>query len=626
MEFGSAFDLPISPKIVKPISVRSITDAIVELVTNSDDGYNRPHESTNREGQIEIYVERIKGGKCKKLVVKDFAEGMSREQLQKAITFGEEASGFEIGRSVRGLFGRGLKEAILALGEGEINTIHDGVLDGARIWLDPNRRSKCSLLRSPLPATDEIRKEVGIEQGNGTKITISVTNEEMVCPDYKTLKRQVRNHYTLRDINMSEQRKVILTLQSGADRSSIPISYSPPEGKIVWDETVNLPGFGDNISIRVWESSAELETPRHNPFGEAGLLIKTKGAILDNQLFRYENEGAACYYFGEIFCEGIAERVRAGDFGLIDPARAGLNWRRHAFCQALQSEIESTLAPLIDKKKGELEAKPPTEVLPRTKKMLYDMCRLLNRLANRELAELSSTDGEGDEKLDEKIHELIIKPDTANIQPNTPRVFSIYAPQDILGQSAVRNEVKVESDNPNIQVLDPTVTLRPHPDPEYSYLHYGRFRVVGSVWKEEAWITCTLGNHEAVALARVAPPGKRPPKGKLKGPKGGFFSGIVPDESENPMQRVFYAADTGKVLIYIRFPVVAKYLGPGLKGSESPEGGAMLAELVGEAFCKAMARKAIDAGKYFNEIEGFNAAVNDFQRKCLHQIHAIMKR
>ncbi len=112
-------------------------------------------------------------------MVKDFAEGMSREQLQKAITFGEEASGFETGRSVRGLFGRGLKEAIIALGEGEITTIQEGMLDGARIWSDPNRRSKCSLLISPLPATDEIRKEVGIEQGNGTKITITVTNEEM---------------------------------------------------------------------------------------------------------------------------------------------------------------------------------------------------------------------------------------------------------------------------------------------------------------------------------------------------------------------------------------------------------------------------------------------------------------
>jgi hypothetical protein len=453
----------------------------------------------------------------------------------------------------------------------------------------------------------------------------------MICPDYKTLKRQARNHYALRDINMSEQRKVNLTLQSGTDRSSIPISYSPPEGKIVWDKTLNLPEFRDKISIRIWESSKELETPRHNPFGEAGLLIKTKGAILDNQLFRYENEGAACYYFGEIFCEGIAERVKAGDFGLIDPARTGLSWRRHPFCQALQSEIEKTLAPFIDKKKGELEAKPPTEVLPRTKKMLYDMCRLLNRLAQRELAELPTTNGEGDEKPDEEIHELFIKPDTANIQPNTPRVFSVYAPQDILRQSAVRNEVQVESDNPNIQVLDPTVTLRPHPDPEYSYLHYGRFRVVGSVWKEEAYITCTLGNHEAIALVRVAPPGKRGPKRPLTGPKGGFFSGIEPDDSENPPQRVFYKADTRKVLIYTRFPVVAKYLGLSLERSESPEGGAMLAELVGEAFFRAMARKAIDAGKYFDEIDGFNTAVNNLQRKYLHLLyaipfHAIMKR
>lgn len=56
----------------------------------------------------------------------------------------------------------------------------------------------------------------------------------------------------------------------------------------------------------------------------------------------------------------------------------------------------------------------------------------------------------------------------------------------------------------------------------------------------------------------------------------------------------------------------------------------MLAELVGEAFCREMAQKGIDATKYIlmpgAESAGFNAVINELQRKYLHHIHAIMKR
>jgi len=625
-EFGASFPMPIAPRVAKQFrTVRSIADAILELVTNSDDSYNRLHKLAELGGVIEVYVERLKGGKCKKLVVTDFAEGMDREQLQKAITFGEDSSRFsEAGRSVRGLFGRGLKEAIIALGEGEITTIHNGMLDVAKIWRDPGSWARCSLITNPMSATQENRKEIAIEQGNGTRVAITVTNEEVNCPDYETLKQQLTNHYALRDINMSDQRKVIFTLQSETRKSSIPIHYISPEAKCLCEKTVKLPKFGDSFSIKVLESAKELQSPRHNPFGKAGLLIKTEGTILDNQLFRYENERAACYFYGEVFCRGIADRLRAGDFGLIDLNRLGLNWRHDPYCQTLQSKIEEVLAPYIERKKGELEKIPPTGLSPRTKRMLDDICHLLNTMAKKELSEVLPTDGDGDEKPSPIIDKLMVKPEAANLEIDTPRFFSVYAPQDILGQSLVRNDVEVESDNPNIEVLDALVKLSPHR--EYPHLYYGRFRCIGRLWGEEAWITCTLGTHEAVALVRVAPLGERRKRRTLAGQKGGFFSSIESDETENPMQRVSYDSDTGRVKIYIKFPAVRKYLGPGLEGSESPAGSTMLAELVGEAFCKEVARRDIEAGKYFSEIDGFNTAVNDLQRKYLHKIHDLVKR
>ena len=120
-------DLPTDSRIQIQLSygtIRYLYDAVVELVTNSDDSYKRLEEEGNStKGEIKIRVRRLKGGRCDILEVIDVAEGMDKEQLKKALKFAGEASGFEEGKSVRGLFGRGLKEATLALGKGEIYTI-----------------------------------------------------------------------------------------------------------------------------------------------------------------------------------------------------------------------------------------------------------------------------------------------------------------------------------------------------------------------------------------------------------------------------------------------------------------------------------------------------------------------
>ncbi len=135
-----AKELPINSRIVEQLAkatVKNIADGIVELVTNCDDSYKRLEgKGQVTSGEMEICVNRKKGGACENLKVKDYAEGMTKEELQEAIVFGGETSGFEKGRSVRGLFGRGLKETIIALGEGEIKTIKNGKLCRTKLWFD----------------------------------------------------------------------------------------------------------------------------------------------------------------------------------------------------------------------------------------------------------------------------------------------------------------------------------------------------------------------------------------------------------------------------------------------------------------------------------------------------------
>jgi len=91
--------LPIDPRFAIQTSygtIRYLIDAVVELVTNSDDSYKRlEQEGKEVEGKIIIQTRRLKHSKCEKLEAIDFAEGMDKEQLKKALKFAGEASGFE---------------------------------------------------------------------------------------------------------------------------------------------------------------------------------------------------------------------------------------------------------------------------------------------------------------------------------------------------------------------------------------------------------------------------------------------------------------------------------------------------------------------------------------------------
>jgi hypothetical protein len=359
-----------------------------------------------------------------------------------------------------------------------------------------------------------------------------------------------------------------------------------------------------------------LDSPRNNPYGLSGILIKTNGAILDNELFRFDNDPAAFYFFGHAICNGLEKRLREGETDIIDLNRAGLEWR-HEYCQALSREIEKTLEPLILEKRKALEKKPEKEVKKTTKKMLRKLCSLLNKIAKEELAEEIVLPEPTPE-----ITRLEIKPEIANIQIDKPRVFSIYAPENIIRAEGQKAHIK--SDNFDIKPLATEVYLEKHT--KYTNIWYRYFKIVGVKEDTEGNIEVKLGTEIAKARVKVAPP-KEKKKGKLSTRKGGFISEIVPDESPIPSQRVVYT--NGIIKIYIKFPSVSKFIGSGLDKIETPEGRILLAELVGEAFCKELARQGMETGKYQKAptpdgaIDSFNAAINDLQKKHLHRIHEI---
>ena len=111
-------------------TIKGPFQAIVELVTNSEDSYIR----MGNFGDLGIFVKSVPG-RGDVLGVVDSAEGMDRGQLDAAIVFGKRGSGQKQGSGIRGYFGRGLKESILGLGEGEVFSVRNGILSHVRIFV-----------------------------------------------------------------------------------------------------------------------------------------------------------------------------------------------------------------------------------------------------------------------------------------------------------------------------------------------------------------------------------------------------------------------------------------------------------------------------------------------------------
>jgi hypothetical protein len=610
-------DLPINIRIVEQLSkatVKTVADGIVELVTNSDDSYRRLEEKNQPvSGAIDIHVSRKKGGVCHSLSVQDFAEGMAKEELEKALEFGGETSGFLKGKTVRGFFGRGLKETILAMGEGEIISVQQGRLCKTRLWFD-RKASK------PQYDDEMLNNVESTMNPDGTEIRIRVTNDKQKVAEFKIFSEQLTRHYSLRDINGSKNRNITLHFEDMKRRQvhNGKISFSYPNSTKVLEKELKMSVHGDLIKLTLQESALPLDSPRNSPYGLAGILIKTRGAILDNKLFKFENESAALFFFGEAICEGLEDRLRKGESELIDFNRGGLEWS-HEYCKILETEIEKAIEPFISAKKKALEKPPEKEIREPTKKMLRKLCSLLNELARKELEDIDELPVDPEPT----ISDLILKPEWVNVQEDRPRTMSVYAPLEIVQTSG--DKVNLESDTASIQPQVNEVKLEKHPKyPETMY--YSHFKIVGSVENAEGVITATLGDRKATARVRVSPPKNRE-KGEPTGSKSGFITDIKPDEEESPTQRTYYDKNTGVIRIFVKFPSVAGILGSALEGAETPEGKILLSELVGEAFCRELARRKVEFNPPIpgSEIDAYNDEVNKVQRRILVVIQQIVR-
>lgn len=313
--------------------------ALVELITNCDDAYNKlPPESVRDSCSIEISVSE--DGPAAYLTISDRAVGMDGSRMDLAL--GSYTSATSTGAD-RGYFGRGLKDGILALGDGEVVSVVNGSVH--RAWLGIRGGQPYYEAQHP---TDTPQSHGGAPAPSGTTVRIHVNRPDVLPPTYRNLERQIPHHFMLRGILSNPARHIYLSelSQDGEVIRRKRLRYEFPAGRLVLDNSLLLRRLEIPYRVIVYEADRTLSTPRQSgPYAESGILITDGNAILDNTLGMFDADPDAVSLFGRLECPHLNKLMRDNE-PIVQATRHGLMWD-HEVARELRLTLDERLEPLV---------------------------------------------------------------------------------------------------------------------------------------------------------------------------------------------------------------------------------------------------------------------------------------
>jgi hypothetical protein len=251
--------------------------------------------------------------------------------------------------------------------------------------------------------TTALRRQLGITEGTGTLVTLTVTSEIATVQQHETLREQLGKMVVLRDILSSDDRQIVLI---DLNQSRKDVVRAPEiNGHEVRKDRFPIPGYPSaEAKLVIKRASCRLQNspPR---FREGGILVKSRHAIHQATLFapELEHDSHAAWFFGRLTCEEI-ERLW-NDFDdrfekglkptpenprpVIDPMRKEGLSREHPFVKALFGEALKRLRPLVEEERKREEHSQA--------KIESNTTRQRLRLLEREAAKFMSRYQEEDE-------------------------------------------------------------------------------------------------------------------------------------------------------------------------------------------------------------------------------------
>lgn len=346
-----------------------LINALIELVTNADDSYERM--GAKGLNDIRIKINRS----ARRITVEDDGEGMSRDDLERRLTtIGGSTSEFGVHDGVRGFFGRGAK---------------DVPIFGATTWSSV-RGGKRTELTIKLHGRDKAAWESedwgsAPSTEHGTSVTIRL-KPEVSIPRHPNLLERLGRHFALRPILLDRHRN--LTLSDGTLTQRIV--FEQPRGrKNLGDSEVELTGFnGVTAIVRLFEleDSAVDSLPRE--YYRYSLLVRSARAAYEiwpgGQFARHPHATFLQRLCGEVEIPALnnlmRERDKAGLSPIVTRGRRGLErGSNHEFAAALDDAIESVIAPQIERMQREARLSTVDATSPESRKMLDQLAAELAR-------------------------------------------------------------------------------------------------------------------------------------------------------------------------------------------------------------------------------------------------------
>lgn len=197
---------------------RSHGRGIAEYISNSDDSYRRLKQF--REQRIEVEIHSKRGRHIDKLVIRDFAEGMSYDDLEnKFFRYFESASGREHGELVTGRFGTGGKAyAIMNFEHCWITSTKDGLESKAWFKWDSERKR---IVRDYNAGGYKNRK---VKNGNGT--IVELEHSLKVNQDLMELVASLEKLPRIRHVIKNQE--VTIRLCKKREKVDFALKYSEP--------------------------------------------------------------------------------------------------------------------------------------------------------------------------------------------------------------------------------------------------------------------------------------------------------------------------------------------------------------------------------------------------------------
>lgn len=478
-------------------AIRSVVDALVELITNSDDAYRA--NGDDKSGILVAVTRRRKAGSCE-IIVKDRAGGMSKEDMeQKILKYGA----FSAAEKSRGFMGRGAKD-IAALGPASFESIRSGKY--SCVDISPEFRTRTM---KPIPAREEHYKDFGVKPGKGgLKVSLEV-NKSYTIPRHDSLCRDLQRHYALRDIVRHREIKVADT-NSGEQAS---LRYMPPEGHLVVDKTHSFPAPYEAATAKLQIFLATKELPSEL---QEGVLVCDDHAI--HQVTRFsvdlDQDSVAHRFFGRLECPYIRalqmefeEYRKAGKVppkqnptDIVDPnRRRGLDRDGHPFVSSLFDWAENLLREEVEKVRRE-EAGSGREIANQeTKRRLKELSRAVAEHLKERLDEETLVPRSAEELAALNREGVLLNPQFGRLAVGEKRRlgYTVVSLGQVEDPAAVT--IKVDSDAIRVTPLKPALKpQRRNPDRLTAY-----FEVEGVKQVERVNLTVRHSSELIAPIART---------------------------------------------------------------------------------------------------------------------------